>query len=232
MTTSLSSSSLLESRKRPRTPNWREFYKNGLPKEVIVIDDDSPGPVASESQGQPRVWPVTRPQQASQSMADDGTARHANKKRKTAASKAATNLIYDERVSSSMTQTPHVNDSSSGGTLSTDGTASAYHTTAATSLGSHYSQNGFSNEPYADAELVGQKRKRTRKQAAEEAKQMEIKRQGDAYSQYHPPPNPPIKAKDVYVTVVHEVSSVGFPIDDGVASDRWLASAYEASKGR
>lgn len=27
-----------------RQPNWEEFYKNGIPKEIIVIDDDSPDP--------------------------------------------------------------------------------------------------------------------------------------------------------------------------------------------
>jgi ankyrin repeat protein len=28
----------------PTSPDWEEFYKNGIPKEIIIIDDDSPPP--------------------------------------------------------------------------------------------------------------------------------------------------------------------------------------------
>ena len=56
--------------------------------------------------------------------------------------------------------------------------------------------------------VAGQKRKRvTRQQTADEKKRREIEVVGDAYSSYVPPPKPPIKAKDVHVPPVREVSS-------------------------
>jgi dual-specificity kinase len=60
---------------------------------------------------------------------------------------------------------------------------------------------------YEDA-TVGQKRKRvvTRKSARDEQKRKELEQSGDAFASYIPPPKPPIKAKDVVVTVVRDVS--------------------------
>jgi dual-specificity kinase len=41
----MSSSNDIDSRsRRSRQVDWNEFYKNGVPKEIIVIDDDSPDP--------------------------------------------------------------------------------------------------------------------------------------------------------------------------------------------
>ena len=58
---------------------------------------------------------------------------------------------------------------------------------------------------------VGQKRKRiTRQTTADEKKRKEIEAVGDAYSFYVPPPKPPIKAKDVYVQPVKDVSLSAF----------------------
>ncbi|KAH0541978.1 hypothetical protein FGG08_003610 [Glutinoglossum americanum] len=202
MSTSESSS---KKRSRQRTPNWREFYKNGLPKEVIVIDDDTPPPSTAPNTYASEVAKAPRPNHTTRTVAECGTERHAAKKRKTAASGSTYDPVYQQPASYSTTQTPHFGDSPAT-TISTDRTTSAIHTTAATSLGSHYSQNGIGNGNSAytvdEDSLIGHKRKRTRKQVADEAKRRNIEVQGDAYSSYVPPPKPPIKAKDVYVTVV------------------------------
>jgi dual-specificity kinase len=61
---------------------------------------------------------------------------------------------------------------------------------------------------YYEEAAVGQKRKRvvTRKSARDEQKRRELEIAGDAYSSYIPPPKPPIKAKDVTVPVIRDVS--------------------------
>jgi dual-specificity kinase len=133
-----------------------------------------------------------------------GVAGHASKKRKTGVSTSIYDPIHHAQFASSVAQTPVSAGSLAAATISTDRTASAINTTAPTSMSSHFSQAGASHEPYV-AEVVGQKRKRTRQQAAEEARRLEPVQQVDPYVNYHPPPNPPIKAKDVYVTVVPEV---------------------------
>lgn len=58
--------------REPRNPDWKKFYQNGFPKEVIVIDD-SPIPEPSAS--------VLSNAQASRSVAAWSN-RHAAKKRK------------------------------------------------------------------------------------------------------------------------------------------------------
>ena len=174
--------------KEPREPDWHKFYQNGLPKEVIVIDD-SPPPEPSASA-------------MTNGQAGGGSSRHAAKKRKREDADSAYDPVYQFHDRS-----PRYEDSVSGSTISTDRTTSAIHTTAATSLGSHSSngQNG-----YEDAEAQpGQKRKRTatRLQLANEAKRKELEVNGDAFSNYRPPPRPPIKAPDVQVKQIVDVST-------------------------
>ena len=200
MPASQSSSSLAESRKRDKRPDWNEFYRNGPPKEIIVIDDDSPPPKPHPEDG--RANHTTRTV-----MGNTNPQQRANKKRKTGQS-TTYDSAYDQQQPYSATQTPHYRDSPSATTISTDRTTSALNTTAATSLGS---QSGGSNGAYADNGMVGQKRKRvTRKTLADEAKRREIEVNGDAYDSYIPPPKPPIKAKDVFVPPVLDVSGVHF----------------------
>jgi dual-specificity kinase len=180
-------------RQRSREPDWHKFYKNGLPKEVIVIDD-SPTPEPSVS--------VLSNGQPGRSVAGESS-RHPAKKRRRDDVGSAYDPIYQHGPSHSNNQSPEYKDSASGSTISTDRTTSAIHTTAATSLGSH-SSNG-----YEAAEVQpGQKRKRTatRLQIANEAKRKELEVNGDAYTNYKPPPRPPIKAQDVVVKVVADVS--------------------------
>lgn len=178
---------------RRRNPDWADFYKNGLPKEVIVIDDDDEDEPVPPPPRQPG---LTR-------TATNGSARHTDKKRKTTAS-TAYDPVYNQQTSYSTTQTPYYD--SPNHSLSTDRTTSALNTTAATSLGSQAS-NGHHISPL-DTNAVGQKRKRTRAAAQDEAKQTKRREldHDDPFSLYQPPPNPVIKAKDVYVQVVPDKS--------------------------
>ncbi|PMD36643.1 kinase-like protein [Hyaloscypha variabilis F] len=211
--------------REPREPDWHKFYKNGLPKEVIVIDD-SPTPEPSAS--------ILSNTQATRSVAGEGS-RHAAKKRRRDDVGAAYDPVYHLEPSHSLNQSPEYKDSS-GSTISTDRTTSAIHTTAATSLGSH-SSNGQSGYEAAEVQ-PGQKRKRTntRLQLANEARQKQLETNGDAFTSYKPPPRPPIKAPDVQVKQVADNSytkNSKVDDDDGhyiVVPDTDLTDRYQVTK--
>ncbi|KAM5475355.1 serine threonine protein kinase CMGC group [Microsporum audouinii] len=187
---------------RRKQPDWGEFYKNGVPKEIIVIDDDddtNDGPVpvlatgssltvASTGRNAQRAAPAALP---------------ANKKRRTDVS-SGVDVYYDRPAYSVSSQ--KYGEGSSAPSMSTDRTASI-HTTAPTSLGSQASAPA--NSAYLDDVAVGQKRKRvvTRKAARDELKRRELEAVGDAFSSYIPPPKPPIKAKDVVVPVIRDYNA-------------------------
>jgi dual-specificity kinase len=200
------STSLQASKKRQRSrePDWNNFYKNGLPKEVIVIDD-SPEPHISES-----VEPDSNGLRNINGAANGAALRHAAKKRKR---DDMYDPIYHIKAGPSETRSPHYKNSNTSSTISTDRTTSAIQTTAATSLGSQYSANG-SRGYLVDDTQIGQKRKRiaTRQQIANEAKRRDIEINGDAFSNYRPPPRPPIKAPEVNVKVMPDVSLHAFGI--------------------
>jgi dual-specificity kinase len=180
---------------RRRKPDWGEFYKNGLPKEVIVIDDTPPpDQTAPHSHA------------ASSTVTATNNAQPAGKKRRTGVETAYDVGFYDRPSYSINPQ--HYGDGSSGGSLSTDRTTSL-HTTAPTSMGSNGS-SGTSNGVYYEEANVGQKRKRvtTRKSARDEQKRRELETAGDAFLNYIPPPQPPIKAKDVPVPVIRDVRAL------------------------
>ncbi|KAJ9219297.1 kinase-like domain-containing protein [Paecilomyces variotii] len=180
---------------RRKKPDWGEFYKNGLPKEVIVIDD-TPTPEPHEEDPYPPAGPST-------ATATGGmTVQPAGKKRRTGV-ETAYDLGYYDRPSFSINP-QHYGEDSSGTSISTDRTTSL-HTTAPTSLGSHGSSGASNGVVYEDAN-VGQKRKRvtTRKSARDEQKRRELETAGDAFLNYIPPKKPPIKAKDVPVPVVRD----------------------------
>jgi dual-specificity kinase len=191
-------------RSREREPDWHKFYKNGLPKEVIVIDD-SPTPEPSES-----IISNTLPGRS----VNGANSRPMAKKRKRDDVGSAYDPIYHLGPSVSNNRSPEYKEHS-GSTISTDRTTSAIHTTAATSLGSHSSngQNGYE----AEEVQPGQKRKRTatRLQIANEAKRKELEVNGDAFTNYKPPPRPPIKAPEV---LVKQVADVSFPKSPGYSS--------------
>ncbi|KAI9884837.1 MAG: endoribonuclease ysh1 [Watsoniomyces obsoletus] len=211
------------SRKRARNTNWHEFYKNGLPKEVIVIDDDTPPPIPTthEHPVNGRSRPTTQQQPAQKKRRTDGA-----------------HQTYEPVWPAAQPSASASNGTHSAGahTISTDRTTSAIHTTAATSMGSHVGPNGVHVESYDDVQIVGHKRKRTRLQVADEAKKLEMERQGGAYRDYYPPPNPPMKAKDVFVKVVQDYSSTRHQKvddDDGhyiVKRGTMLADRYEVSR--
>ena len=208
-----SSSAATTSRKRQRAPDWREFYKNGLPKEVIVIDDDDDEdddgghePTASSSAARQRQKQAPGDgRQRPVAQAQVNGVGNTSKRRKVDPLRNAYDPVHQAQLANPAVPASHAGGSASTKTMSTDRTASAVNTTAPTSMGSHHSQSGLGQARYDDGQSTGQKRKRTRNQLAEEAKRMEMERQGDAYSDYFPPPKPPIKAKDVYVSVVHDV---------------------------
>jgi dual-specificity kinase len=173
-----------------RKPDWEEFYKNGVPREVIVIDDDSPPP---------------NPKSTLHGRPTNGAVRAAKQ------TKNGYDPAYAGQASYSATQTPHYDSSSAHNTASTDRTQSAYLAqTATTSLGSQAS-NGIYLPPLEDG-MVGQKRKRTRAAAAEElqtsSKRRELERPSPLSINYVPPQKPIIKAKDVPVEVVKDVGGI------------------------
>jgi dual-specificity kinase len=183
-------------RQKKGPPDWGKFYSNGIPKEVIVIDDDDddqPAPQPAQQQAYPNRTAIS---------VADGTSRHADKKRKMAPS-TAYDPVYAQNTSYSTTQTPY--HDSKNHSHSTDRNNSGL--TAASSLGSQPSVG-----QQIDAAAVGQKRKRTRAAVQDEAKRRELDNGDlDPFGLYHPPPNPPIKAKEVYVTVVPDVSRISPP---------------------
>lgn len=197
---------------RRKKTDWGEFYKNGIPKEVIVIDDTPPPDQnhASASKG-----PSTSSHNLAASSAvptPNGSILHpAGKKRRTGMD-TAYDVGYYDRPSYSINP-QHYGEDSSAASISTDRTTSL-HTTAPTSLGSHGSSGGGSNGVYYDDANIGQKRKRvtTRKSTRDEQKRRELEAVGDAFLSYVPPPNPPIKAKDVAVPVIRDVSPIVPPL--------------------
>ncbi|KAL8656697.1 MAG: hypothetical protein Q9226_002582 [Calogaya cf. arnoldii] len=174
-----------------RRPNWEEFYRHGIPDEVVYIDV-TPDPPKAENR---------RPNHTTRTVARPiGTPEHAAKKRRTGQENT-----YDAHNFSYSNGRPNQPDDSGSGTISTDRTTSL-NTTAPTSLGSHASHGSSGN--YIDDQAIGQKRKRvTRGQVAADAqRKKEVEEVNDAYSSYVPPPKPPIKAKDVHVPAVRDVS--------------------------
>lgn len=167
-------------RRRSREPDWHKFYRNGLPKEIIVIDD-SPEPEANTSRKIANPDPPPTSQMAAKRRRRDenGTGYHV-------------------QYLASQTSTPHQQYTPNGSTLSSDRTNSALHTTAPTSL----SSNGQYDEQPAPV-----KRKRTtRQQTANEAKRRDVDGLGGQFLTYKPPPFPPKKVNEVPVRVIKDVS--------------------------
>ncbi|KAI6092537.1 kinase-like protein [Hypoxylon rubiginosum] len=207
--------SLPRKRRRSKEPDWGTFYKNGLPKEVIVIHD-TPDP--EPDQPSYSVATSTRPYA---NGTKNSTTRHPAKRRRKEEGS------YAGSVNGSYQQT------SNSGSISTDRTTSAHNTTAATSLGS-LSSNG--HYEYEAAQHAGQKRKRTRHQVAQEAKRREVEVLSDALASYQPPQKPVKKAGDVTVRVVSDrshQSGVRVDDDDGhyiVVPDAELTTQYQMVK--
>lgn len=175
-----------------RKPDWHEFYKNGVPKEVILIDDDTPPPRQPSRQGRRGhdMGGAPLPQSA------------AGKKRKLDQSYGQE--YHDSPAFS--THPAHFGDTAS--VSSHSGTRTTSHqTTAPTSLES-YGSNAASNS-YEDVN-VGQKRKRAQpqKETRAQVKRKQQEATSDAFHDYVPPPVPVRKAPEVHVPVVRDVSRI------------------------
>lgn len=192
---------------RRKKPDWGEFYKNGIPKEVIVIDD-SPAPESSKTAtatgpAAAAAPSSTAPAHGVPAPGQPPVAQPAGKRRRTGI-ETAYDLGYYDRPSFSINPQQY-GEESPAHSLSTDRTTSL-HTTAPTSLGSQGS-TGASNGVYYDEASVGQKRKRTtRKSTRDEQKRRELETAPETLPTYIPPSKPIIKAKDVPVPVVRDVS--------------------------
>ncbi|KIX07891.1 uncharacterized protein Z518_02545 [Rhinocladiella mackenziei CBS 650.93] len=182
-----------------KQPDWNEFYKNGVPKEIIVIDDDSPEPQrpSNTSTRQPR---------------PNGSlyASNAGRKRKV-------DQGYEIEYTDSPTYSTHPakfgESSSSASYHSGDRTTSLQTVTAPTSLES-YGSNTASNS-YEDVR-VGQKRKRvqSQKETRAQAKRKQQESAPDAFADYIPPPKPLRKAADVHVPVIRDNLHKHQKVDD------------------
>ncbi|KAI2471498.1 kinase-like domain-containing protein [Annulohypoxylon bovei var. microspora] len=170
-------------RRRSKEPDWNTFYKNGLPKEIIVIDD-TPEPEKDRSAAT-----------SSLKHANNDATRNPPKRRRKD-DVARNDDAHSSRVNDSYQQT------SISGSISTDRTTSAHNTTAATSLGSLSSNGQYDYE----SRQVGQKRKRTRQQIAQEAKRREVEVLAETFVSYRPPQKPVKKAGDVTVRSVNDRS--------------------------
>jgi dual-specificity kinase len=235
-------------RRRSRGPDWQKFYCNGLPDEIIVIDDDSPEPAANTvrratngtgtGSGNPNpnntaatttaVASSNRPSATTtHPVTVDGSATRvpAKKRRREDDISSVHSTTYPVQYVGSHTNTPLQNTTPGGSTISSSGrTNSGINTTAPTSLSSN-SQNGESQLPL--------KRKRTRQQAAIEAKRRDIDGFQNRLLTYKPPPYPPKKASDVAVRVIQDPpgpKNMKVDDDDGhyiVVPDAELTDKYQ-----
>jgi len=180
--------------KRERRADWNEFYKNGLPSEVIVIDDDSPQP-------EERIYEENYQQEREQVPHSQGPAmsRHTDKRRRVDET-AGYNPVYKQPEQAS-TQTAYSHESLSTSVDARDRTASNTYSTAPTSL---QSSVGSLRAPQDSEEAVRQKRKRSLREYEDGPDETH------EIFNYYPPPRPPVKANDVSVPVVREVSGIYF----------------------
>ena len=183
------STSTLHRGSQKRIPDWNEFYKNGVPKEVILIDDEDDSPHTAGIDPGPRSF-------------DPKTVQtNATKKRKL-------DQGYEGSVHDSPTYSHYPakfdNSSSISVNSATDRTASL-QTTAPTSLESYGSAGGSAS--YEDVR-AGQKRKRAppMKETRAQLKKRQQEQASDAFADYVPPPKPLRKSGDVPVPVVRDVS--------------------------
>ncbi|KIL84248.1 hypothetical protein FAVG1_12485 [Fusarium avenaceum] len=202
-------------RRRSREPDWSTFYKNGLPKEIIVIDD-TPEPEANTSRKLTNSTAVA--------PSDNTTRQVAKKRRREDESGTVQASGYHIKYMESQNNTPLQMSTPAGSSnSSSDRNNSALNTTAPTSL----SSNGQYEETQAPL-----KRKRTRQQVANEAKRRDVDGLGDIFT-YKPPPYPPKKAGEVNVQVIHDRhynKNVKVDDDDGhyiVVPDAELTEKYQ-----
>ncbi|KAK5989890.1 Dual specificity protein kinase lkh1 [Cladobotryum mycophilum] len=202
-------------RRRSREPDWDTFYRNGLPKEIIVIDD-TPEPEANTSRKIVNSTAVA--------ATHDANVRQVAKKRR---KDEAPPTSYHVQYATSHTNTPLPNTTPGSSTISSDRT-SALHTTAPTSLAS--------SSQYGEAAAPLKRKRTTRQQTANEAKRREVDVLTGPFATYKPPPFPPKKAGEVHVRVIqdhHYNKNVKVDDDDGhyiVVPDADLTDKYRINR--
>ncbi|KAG6123944.1 hypothetical protein E4U22_000933 [Claviceps purpurea] len=191
-------------RRRSREPDWNAFYRNGLPSEIIVIDD-TPEPEANTGRKMtvtstngylPTTAAATsasatkpgRPQPAKRRRRDDGVA----------APGYHVQYVGSHTMTPLQKQTQKTASTPNGSTLSSEGmnSNSVHNTTAPTSLSSN-------SQPEEVAAPLKRKRT-TRQQTANDAKRRDIEGLSGQLLTYQPPPLPLKKVSEVYVRVVHD----------------------------
>ncbi|KAK5210227.1 serine threonine protein kinase CMGC group [Exophiala xenobiotica] len=217
MAPSQAASALTDNQQR-KQPDWNDFYKNGVPKEIIVIDDDSPEPERAGNA------PSRQQQPDASAYASNGRKRKVDQG-------------YEIEYTDSPTYSTHPakfgGSSSSASYHSGDRTTSLQTVTAPTSLES-YGSNPASTS-YEDVR-TGQKRKRAQPQketrAQAKRKQQETT---DPFADYIPPPKPLRKAPDVHVPVIRDTLHKHQKVDDDdghymVTANTQLTERYDIVK--
>ncbi|KAI8677342.1 Protein kinase domain-containing protein [Fusarium sp. Ph1] len=203
-------------RRRSREPDWNNFYKNGLPKEIIVIDD-TPEPEANTGRK------ITNGTATGPTDSTSGR-QVAKKRRRDDEPGTIQGAGYHIKYLGSQNNTPLQTSTPTGSSISSSDRTNSALNTAPTSLSS--------NGQYDDVQ-VPLKRKRTRQQVANEAKRRDIDGLGDPFFTYKPPPYPPKKAGEVNVQVIHDRQynkNVKVDDDDGhyiVVPDAELTDKYK-----
>jgi dual-specificity kinase len=173
-----------------RKADWNEFYKNGLPQEVIYIDDDSPQPppAARRKENEPQEYEHSHRRQAADSS------RQADKRRRVDES-ATYDPVYKQNGQAAQTHYSHESLSASVDTRGR--TNSGAYSTAPTSMNSSVQSL---RQPANQDDRGGGKRKR--KDYHENSDEIH------EIFDYFPPPRPPIKANDVTVRSIRDVSNI------------------------
>jgi len=183
------SSDMPPPRGRQRKADWNEFYKHGLPQEVIVIDDDTPQPGTSR---QKENYPAD-PGYPSRSQASEPS-RHTEKRRRVDETEGYGSSYRDDGYPPPK---KHSYESLSTSADTRGRTNSGAYSTAPTSLDSSV---GSLRAPTDPDEQAGQKRKRSSRNYQETSEEIH-----ETFA-YYPPPRPPIKANDVAVRGIPDVS--------------------------
>lgn len=187
---------------RRRPPNWDSYFQNGVPKEIITISD-TPEPETRAAE-HATTYADAQPTVAGASVS------HADKRRRV--EPAAHHESTYQTSNGVNRRRPWEEDSELSNSADSRGRSAATnsYSTGQTSLSAG---SGTQQRARIDNTQIGQKRKRpARDRSSEEASDVEVVSKTTAQDQwgpYIPPSQPPIKAKEIYVRPVHEVSVRG-----------------------
>ncbi|KAJ2894576.1 Dual specificity protein kinase lkh1 [Zalerion maritima] len=223
-------SSASKKRRRPDGVNWQDFYKNGLPKEIIVIDD-TPEPEQAQTNSAPKRY------HAAVVAPDVSAGPPVSKRRKRdsdVVSGAASNLHHEtthaRHYPAPNLGTPHHHSPTTTASSSSGRNTSTAHVTATapTSIGS-----SSSNSQYEYDVQPGQKRRRTTRQQANESRRQQAEAYSDGVPKYKTPTLPIRKCGDIKVRVAHDPyrnRNIKYDDDDGhyiVVPDADLTEDYQ-----